>query len=381
MPPLHIPWELAIGGSLQGIYGPLLFLLPIGLLALRRRPGRWCWLAAVVVALPWFWNIGGRFLMPAYIFALLAVMLAVPRAAFACLIVQAVACWPQVIDLYNDADVWRLREFPWKAALRLESTDAYLDEHIDAYRITRLAESMSAPGSRIFTLFQLGTAYMDRETLNYWHSAEADRIMDWLRRANRNQNESLYDVDDSWQSQPLRALRLRLNAPYRDEWSIPEVRLHDGSERVRVHSSWTLSGWPNAAEMPFVFDDNLGSEWRSWEPMRAGMFLQVDFNRPLWLSGATMVSHTPAGNPEFYGLDAKGAWHSLGTGSIRRRVWEDLRRPATRAIRRQGFAYLVMPPRDDSLGLFSESFIGHEQEWGVERLAEAHGYILYRIVN
>src|SRR5205814_9791870 len=48
-----VPWELAFGDRLGGTYGPLLFALPIGLLALRRREGRWLWLAAAVLALPW----------------------------------------------------------------------------------------------------------------------------------------------------------------------------------------------------------------------------------------------------------------------------------------------------------------------------------------
>ena len=61
-----------MGGKLQGLYGPLLFILPAGLLALRTRAGRWCWLAAGAMAVPWFCNIGARFLMPAFVFALLA---------------------------------------------------------------------------------------------------------------------------------------------------------------------------------------------------------------------------------------------------------------------------------------------------------------------
>jgi hypothetical protein len=111
------------------------------------------------------------------------------------------------------------------------------------------------------------------------------------------------------------------------------------------------------------------------------MFMQVDLEKPRWLTGATLVSHTPVyGVPiEFYGMDNGGTWHSFGAGKPVERVWEDLRRPATRAIRRQGFSYILAPQGKDGLGPFCELFIGHEQEWGLERVADGRGYDLYRI--
>src|SRR5205085_4062591 len=141
----------------------------------------WCWLAADAVAVPWFWNIGGRFLMPAYVFAVLALMLAVPRAALACRVVQAFTCWPATIGIYNPADSWHLTGFPWQAALRLESEDSYLAARVPNYRITRVLESRTSPRDRIFVIGEIAAAYTDRQILKFWHSAEGDRILDWLR--------------------------------------------------------------------------------------------------------------------------------------------------------------------------------------------------------
>jgi hypothetical protein len=380
--PVRIPFELAVGGELQGIYGPLLFALPLGLLALCRREGRWCWLAAGVLAVPWFWNIGARFLLPAYLFAVLALMVAVPRAALVCLIFQAVTSWPQVIALYNDADVWRLREFPWKAALRIEPEDAYLAWHIDAYPITRLLQTLTAPTDRTFTLTSIAAAYTDRQTLEYWHSAEGDSMLDWLKQAGMYNNAPLYDVSAGWQPQPFRAIRFRLKAAHPSDWRVNEVQLRDGEDTVRASPHWTLEGWPNASEMAAAFDGNVATRWRGMLPMRPGMFMQVNFDRPQWLSGATLVSPTPAGNVpvEFYGLTGAGRWLAFGEGLVRERVREDLRRPAMRAIKRQGFSYILAEGGTEGLGALTKTFLGHEQEWGIERVAEANGYYLYRIL-
>src|SRR5205807_3869403 len=132
----------------------------------------------------------------------------------------------------------------------------------------------------------------------------------------------------------------RLNTAHPREWYLHEVRVFDGKDRVRSSPRWTLGGWPNVAEMTAAFDDNLASRWRTWAPMRPGMYMQIDLENPRWLSAATLISPTPVyGVPiEFYGMDGGGVWHSFGLGKPVQRVWEDLRRPATRAIKRQGFS-------------------------------------------
>jgi Dolichyl-phosphate-mannose-protein mannosyltransferase len=377
----RIPWELAVGGKLQGLYGPLFFLLPAGLIALRRREGRWCWLAAFAAALPWFFNIGGRFLMPAYVFMLLALMLAVPRAALACLIFQAVTCWPQAIELYNNANIWRLREFPWKAALRLVPEDAYLADHIDAYAITQRIQTLTSPQDRVFAMAAVAIAYTDRQTLEYWHSAEGDRLLDWVKNAGLFNRAPLYNVSAQWQSQPLRALRFRLNTAHPGEWCVHEAMLRDGEDRVRPSARWSLGGWPNISEMTAAFDDNLASRWRTWTPMRPGMYMQIDFERPQWLNSAVLVSHTPIYKVpvEFYGQDKDGRWIAFGPGKVEERVWEDLRRPAMRAVKRAGYSFLLAPGGTIGLGPFSELFGAKEEEWGIDPVASVNGYSLYRI--
>src|SRR5260370_22515516 len=55
----QIPLELTVKGDLlSGFFGPLFLLTPLGLLALRYRPGRRLWLGGVAFALPALPHIG-----------------------------------------------------------------------------------------------------------------------------------------------------------------------------------------------------------------------------------------------------------------------------------------------------------------------------------
>ena len=183
MPPWRVPYELVAGGAFDGTMGPVFFLLPLGLLALRKRAGRLCWMAAALLALPWFWNTGARFLMPALPFLAIALAMAVaialPRQAlWACVAVQAVAGWPQILALYHREYTWRLERIPWRAALRIQPERDYLSSVLPAYRVARMLQDDTSPGEKIFSLISVPTAYTGREVLEFWHSAQADRLLD-----------------------------------------------------------------------------------------------------------------------------------------------------------------------------------------------------------
>ena len=77
---LQAPWELTVKGEkLQGFFGPVFLLMPLALLSLRRREGRRLLFAGAVFAIPWFFNIGTRFLIPALPPLTLALALALAR--------------------------------------------------------------------------------------------------------------------------------------------------------------------------------------------------------------------------------------------------------------------------------------------------------------
>src|SRR5258708_6654791 len=143
------PRELTVGSKLQGTFGPVFLLLPIVLLALRCTLGRWIWLAAALLAIPWLSNEGARFLMPSLPFFALALAISLDRLApallWGCLAIHAVTCWPAVAATWQGPEAWRLRQLPWRAALRLESEHDYLSRFMGESSLVDLLRQKTGP--------------------------------------------------------------------------------------------------------------------------------------------------------------------------------------------------------------------------------------------
>jgi hypothetical protein len=378
--PWQVPWELAFGDHLTGTFGPILFALPIGLLALRRREGRLLWAAALMMALPWITNTGGRFLMQSFALAAIALAMALPRAGlWAAIAVQGVLCLPQVIDLWETRYAFRLHEFPIAGALRIEPEQDYLRRHLNEYNVVKMIERATPPDSRTLALASVANAYLNRDVEVTWHSAEGDQLLDTLRVAGIYTKTPTLDSRVTWPPQAMRALRFRKTEPEDGEWDISEIQLFNEDYRVFNSPQWVLSGRPNRWEGPLAFDGNLATRWRTWQPVRTGMYFEVDFEHPQRLSSALLVGHLPfAGVVE--GQDAKGAWHFLTDQAlVTTRPVQDLRLEAARAIRRVGFRYLLAPTGEGGNAPIGNLIVGHEAEWGLEQVGFAGDYHLFRV--
>ena len=384
VPYWRVPYELMVGGTFAGTMGPVFFALPLGLLALRKRAGRLCWLAAALLALPWFWNKDARFLMPALPFLAMALALAVaitlPRQAlWACVAVQAVGCWPQIFGLYHREYTWRLERIPWRAALRIQPERDYLGSLQPQYRVARLVQDNTNPGERIFSLISVPAAYTDREVLEFWHSAQADQLNDALRLA-LSPNGTLCDVRADWSLHPMWGLRIRVPQASPMEWQILDIVLFSGDYPIFASPQWQLRAWPNVWELPLAFDANLATRC-TWKPIRAGMYVEADFDRAQALSGAVVTSPTtyyplPL---EFYGRERDG-WHLLTSRPVvTQRPLGDLRMAATRAIRSAGFRYILANNGNEGNGALGAAMVGHEGEWGLEKAADFGPLVLFRI--
>ena len=381
VPLWRVPWELAVGGVLQGIFGPVFLAVPLGLLALRRKAGRLCWGAAALLALPWFFNTGARFLLPSLPFLWLAFAMALPgRVLWAAAALQAVLCWPAAIDLYSPHS-WRLRGFPLRAAVSLEAESDFLARRLSEYHVARMIEETVPPGHRIFSLAAVAKAYTTRDVLVYWHSADAERLGDALRVAGLWSRDPVYDLRAEWPAQPLRGLRFKLPAAHPGELDIHEVSLFSRQDRVFASPQWTLSASVQPWELPWAFDDNLATRWRTWGPMRPGTFVQIDFDRPQALTAAVLVSHTPVYNVpvEFEGLTPEG-WRLLSAApQALLREPRDLRRSAAWALKRAGLEYILAPADESGNGPLGKSMSADPLGWGLRPAARAGPYYLFQI--
>jgi hypothetical protein len=382
VPPLRIPWELAFGDGFTGTFGPLLWLLPLGLFALRRRDARLCLAAAVLLALPWWSNRGGRFLMPAVAVAAFPMAMALPaRAAWAAIAVQAVVCWPQALNLWQPDWIFRLHTFPVRAALRIEPEQRYLAGHSPEFGIARMVEAATPPAARIFSFDTVANAYLARDVSVSWQSAEGDRMSDSLRLATFYRKDATYAWRAVWPAAPLGALRLRLTASHEGEWDISEIEFAAGAARLAPSPQWTLRAWPNEWEAPLALDRNRATRWRTWAPMRAGMFFEIDFDHPQSTTGVSVASHTPVYNVplEVYGRNPDGAWQLLAANPpVDRLPDEDLRLQATSALRRAGFTYILIP-NDSSNGSIGRSIEADPLGWDMEEAARDKYQTLFRV--
>jgi hypothetical protein len=381
--PSHVPWELAFGDHLTGTFGPLLLALPIGLFALRSARGRLLWAAALLLALPWLTNTGARFLMPAVLLAGIALGMVLPRpAAWAAIAIQAVLCWPHVLDTWETRYSFRLHDFPLAAAVGAEPEADYCKRRFEEYNVARMIERVTPQDSRTLALLSVASAYLDREVAVTWQSAEADRLLDTLRLASLYSDVATFDWKAVWPERVVRTLRFRMPVAYQGEWDINEVQLFSGEDRLFNSPQWTFSGWPNRWEAPLAFDLNLATRWRTWEPVREGMYMDVELENPQRLTAAVLVTHTPAlGVPlEVHGLDVKGQWHLLSnTPQAVPRKPQDIRLEAARALKRAGFRYLLVPTGNGGNAPLGNVLMGNEAEWGMELAGGAGRFMLYRV--
>jgi dolichyl-phosphate-mannose-protein mannosyltransferase len=378
------PLELTVRGELlRGLTGPVFLLVPLGLLALRRRPGRVAAGMAVFMAAPWFLNVGTRFLLPALPWLAFLIAAALPRPlALACVVLHAVTSWPAVIAQYEDEGAWRLRGFPLRAALRIEPEQEYLRRNLWAYRLAEMIEKNTKPGARILDLVGAPGAYITHELVGVWQSALGDRLGDALALAAYQERGSLEQMDVAWPEQPVRALRFRSVDGPPDNWGIHEVRLSRDWETIRSSTRWELEALPNVWEAPLAFDGSIATRWALWEPPRPGMYLAVDFGRPQPLTHVTIVTTRLNGGTkvEIEAMRPDGAWVALGGRPLVTPYPPiNLRPLAARAVRRKGVRYILARISNTGHGITGRALASHTQDWGVERVASVDEVTLYHI--
>ena len=374
------PLELTIGGTkLQGVAGPVFLLAPIALLGLRRRKGRIVVALAAVLVVPWFFNMGTRFLMQSLPFLALAMAMAVPRAAAcALLLIQAIGCAPPLLERYAPS---YSELFPWRAALRLESEPHFMQRVSWDFRVAKMIEANTLPADRIFDLYGLQLALLDRQVVGSYQTAAGDNLSSGFEVALLEDRGVLYDQRAWFPEQPFKAIRIRQTASTEQIWSVHEIELFRGEQKVGNSRRWTLDAWPNSWEAPLGLDQNLVSRWRTWQEARPGMFYEVDFGRTETLSSINVVGRSAENEPrlQIYGQRGDGTWAQFSApGTVRPGI--NLRQPAVKMVRRAGLRYIVVPDGKSGGGLIGNSMANHPADWGVEIAANLDNIYLFRIL-
>jgi hypothetical protein len=345
LPPAELARQLLFGGPVLGGYLGIAFLAAP--LLLFSRAGR-KWLApATLAALPWFANSGARFLIPAVPFAALG--LPAPVA-----LVQAGAFW-----LHRPADAWRIRRLPDPR----EPRESYLARELPEYAVAGLLNRHTKPGERVLDLAGAPTAYIHALALAPWQHAAAGRAAAALTYP-----QTQYEGRFQFPPRQVRELRIAVSAgpqPFRIQ-EIAAARLPDEIAATR-----------HTAETPLAFDNNRTSGWSTWAPARAGDGVTLRYRAPVTLDSLAVTVADPWEGMRIT-LDLDGR-RLPAEPSYRPLPALNLRAKSLRAVRREGFRYLLVRDAPEGYGLTGADMAARPRDWGLECLGNAGNVHLYRV--
>jgi hypothetical protein len=256
-------------------------------------------------------------------------------------------------------------QYNWRIVPQREFLDAYAP----AIRYARLIEDKVPSNGVVYTAQPVMTSYTDREILLNWAAALNHRIADVLAVAIVPAMQPSTRV--SFRFAPLEIRRLRIlatgDAPM---WTIHEL---DGP--------WSrTTADPNPWDSGLAADGRLATSWRSWQPVRRGMFFECQPDR----AGETGVVsfRTRAWDPlPSMRLDARlesGEWRTL-TSQFQIETGlpvPDLRGEAVAELRRHGITHLFIHD-ERPLG---PDFREHIGQWQVRLAGEPAPLRLYAIL-
>lgn len=379
-----IPGDLTLHGAmLSGMYGPVFVFLPLALLALRFREGRRLLLAGAVLALPYSNNIGARFLLPSMPFFALAMAMACARTKGVLpflVVAHAVISWPHVLRMYCSPYAWRLERIPVAAALRVTKEEKYLTERFGGYLTARMIEDFVPPGEIVFSFSGIPEAYTTREVRVAYQAASNNNLGQAIWTGLFGGEAPVRRLTFAFDDGRYQRLRLRqLRTSVGDHWAVNEWRVMRKGKEVARAPEWRMRAWPNPWDVQLAFDNNPATRWRSWEPLKPGMMLELDLAAPRWMDSVVLEQTNEQANAEveLYGQDYKGVWTKLGGNGQASEVpmMRGLRRAAMDALRAEGIRYFLANPDDPG----SADYRLNSAMWGLKLVQETNGARLYFI--
>jgi Dolichyl-phosphate-mannose-protein mannosyltransferase len=378
----QVPWALLVRGpETGGILGPVFLLAPVAVLALRKPEGRRLLLAALVFAVPAYFNTGARFLIPALPFVSLAMALAFANSAAALLsiaLLHAAAGWPNVLSRYSDPASWRVRSIPVAAALRLQPEAKYLAEHLKDYLMRPALETLVPPRAKVFSLDSRAEAYLDRTIVVGYESALGNLGLDLLaapldHRVRPSQRRRFPFLPVS--TRQVRVIEIASGTGF---WAITELHVYSRGRELARAPEWRVRAWPNGWDARLAFDNSYATRWSSFQAMSPGMFLAVDFGKPEVIDEVALDDAPDSDSKvQVEVLDGRGRWVPL-TDSVETAVFDvpaGLRRAATLEMKARGIGYLLVSDSD----FFATDMKKYRSFWGVTELYSTETARLYMI--
>ena len=379
----EIPVEATVrGGRLTGLTGPVFLLTPLALLGLRRREVRQLLLAAAVYLVPYFGNIGTRFLIPVLPFVALALALVIDRFRLVTPLVLGVhlfLSWPSVIPSYAGEYPWHIEGVHWDVALRRVPEDEYLNSMLGEYEMARAMDKL-VPDNEIILSPGFGArAYHSRQLAVGYESAFGNRMMDLVYRAMDEGQHTTQRQVHAFAGIQARRLRLIQTAASPDPVNISELRVFaNGSELPRL-PAWRLSASVNPWDVPAAFDNSPLTVWMPARETTPGTYLQIDFGSPQKIDRVTAdITRDQRWAATRIDIDTgDGRWRTVSDSSqIEDTPWPPrMRRAATEELKANGIHWIVIAKSD---GL-APDLADRDFSWGIQPVADTREYRLYHI--
>lgn len=380
------PLEVTVrGGFTQGIVGPVFLLLPLALLTLGDPWGRRMLFTGLILLATYPGNLGTRFLIPALPFFAFGIALVFERwkPLLALLVVaHAIASRPSEIERYGAPSVWRIFQFPYKAALGIASRETYLARGLGGYGMIRMIEEKVPPGEKVFSLTGIASSYTSREIIEAFPGAFNNLLFDALNVARMPDWQANRRLVFKFPEQRDQHIRIVLTARggKLEQWNVHELRFYSHGAEVPRNGDWRLTSDPNPWEIGLAFDNSSVTRWRSWESGKPGMFIEVNFGRPESVDEVRMWTSRDYLWPLQFEIQTggEGRWQKVSDHfeETEEKPRGFLGRAAMYEFRARGVRYLLVPDSDFTAAEFSEE----PAVWGLLLIGRSGDLALYRIL-
>lgn len=381
----QIPWQLTTDGEkLTGFIGPVFLLAPLALLSLWTSVGRRLLFAGVLFSSTYFMNVGSRFAIQVLPFYALALAMVVARYQFVLAALAAAHCissFPGMQTVYCNRYAWRLEKIPWKAALRIQSEDAWLTQKQPGYSVAKMIEKQVPPGQRVLSMNGGPAAYTNRELLVSFESAESEDMLDVFYAGFLADRQP--SLIEEFRFAPTEARKIRVvqtaAGEGEDQWSVTEMRLYSAGRELQREPSWRLTANPNPWEIQMAFDNSPVTRWRGWVTMRPGMYIQVDLGKVSTVDQVRIEMSPDAAKArlQVQVMDAGGTWKTVSTAPVRSNLPPPgfLGEPAFSEIRARNVGYFYVVDGDTGQLEIADD----PAAWGLTQVGRSGNVTLYRI--
>ncbi len=363
---------LADGFRLGGLLGPVFYLAPLVLFS----RARFVW-PALLFAGPFLLNLGARFLIPGLPFVSLGMAQVLGRFRFVwplVLVLHLLLGWYPVTHAFAHIYAWHIKEFNWRAALRLETEAQFLGRKVVEYPM--FAELQKLRGGKVLTYAQFGDSYAGVEMITGTLSRRGVEMREMLWVAREAKRDPLPGQQYWFPQARLTGVRVGERLLDGEALLATEIHIYHLLDEVSL-SQASVRTEPRSMESRFLVDGNPLTRWRGDQDPTRRSFLEATWTQPVLLS-RLVLEGAPSVPVVLEGRGQDGQWRELGAKA--QATWlprPDLRPYAVRALRQQGVRW-VMLNRDD----FGRAEMEADPAgWGTRLVAQGGGQWLFELLG